>query len=42
VRAAVGHALAFETWQSLVRDQELSRTEAIDLMDVFVAATARR
>ena len=32
VRAAVGHALAFETWRSLVRGQGLSRTQAVDLM----------
>ncbi len=32
VRAAVGHALAFETWRSLVRGECLSRTQAVDLM----------
>jgi AcrR family transcriptional regulator len=38
VRAAVGHALAFETWRSLTRRQGLSRAEAVALM----AALARR
>lgn len=33
VRAAVGHAFAFATWRSLVRDQRLSRPEAIALME---------
>lgn len=32
VRIAVGHALAFSTWRSLVREQGCSREEAIDLM----------
>lgn len=31
-RAAIGHALRFETWQSLVRDQGLSRREAVEMM----------
>src|SRR5919108_6229692 len=31
-RAAVGHALAFETWRSLVGHQGMSRSEAIELM----------
>jgi AcrR family transcriptional regulator len=30
--AAIGHALAFGTWWSLVRDQRLSDAEAIELM----------
>jgi len=29
---AIGHALTFETWRSLVREQRLSQPEAIDLM----------
>lgn len=37
-RAAIGHALAFTTWSSLVRDQGLSQAGAIDLMADFVAA----
>jgi AcrR family transcriptional regulator len=32
VRAAVGHALAFETWRSLVRQQGLSRRDAVAAM----------
>jgi AcrR family transcriptional regulator len=32
VRAAVGHALAFETWRSLVRQQGLSRRDAVTAM----------
>jgi len=32
VHAAVGHAVEFETWRSLVRRQELSRKQAIDAM----------
>jgi AcrR family transcriptional regulator len=32
VRAAIGHALEFETWRSLVRRQGLSRREAVDAM----------
>ena len=41
-RAALGHALAFPTWRSLAREQELSDREAIALMSVLVegAATA--
>ena len=41
VRAAVGHALAFETWRSLVREQRLSQTEAIKLMEALAAVAAR-
>jgi AcrR family transcriptional regulator len=32
VEAAIRHALALSTWQSLVREQELATTEAVDLM----------
>ena len=32
VSAAVGHALEFETWRSLVRRQGLSSTQAVDAM----------
>ena len=31
-RAAIGHALEFETWRSLVRRQGLSRRAAVDVM----------
>ena len=38
-RAAIGHALEFETWRSLVRRQGLSRSAAVDAM-VRLAAGA--
>jgi AcrR family transcriptional regulator len=40
-RAAIGHALSFETWRSLVREQHLSRSEAVELMTRLVALAAR-
>jgi AcrR family transcriptional regulator len=40
LRAAAGHALAFETWRSLTRRQGLSRSEAVALMVGFVGAAA--
>jgi AcrR family transcriptional regulator len=40
VRAAVGHATAFETWRSLVREQGLSKGQAVGLMSRLVAAAA--
>jgi AcrR family transcriptional regulator len=36
VRAAVGHALSFQTWRSLVREQRLPQPEAIELMAALV------
>lgn len=36
VRAAVGHALAFETWRSLVRREGLSRRDAVAVMVALV------
>jgi AcrR family transcriptional regulator len=36
VRAAVGHALAFETWRSLVRREGLTIARAVDLMLALV------
>jgi len=36
VRAAVGHALAFETWRSLVRHEGLTSREAVRAMLSFV------
>ena len=36
VRAAIGHALEFETWRSLVRRQNLTSTQAVDAMLRFV------
>jgi AcrR family transcriptional regulator len=38
VRAAIGHALAFATWRSLAREQELSDADAVRLMRALVAA----
>jgi hypothetical protein len=38
VRAAIGHALEFETWRSLVRRQGLSRTQAVEAMLRLVEA----
>ena len=40
IAAAIGHALAFNTWRSLVVDQGLERDEAIRLMRELVAAAA--
>ncbi len=41
VRAAVGHALAYETWRSLVRHQRMSRSETIELMQALADAAGR-
>jgi AcrR family transcriptional regulator len=38
VVAAIGHALSFATWRSLVREQGLSDSQAADLMCRFVSA----
>jgi AcrR family transcriptional regulator len=40
VRAAAGHAGAFGTWRSLVREQGLSKQDAVTLMAATVAAAA--
>ena len=37
-KAAIGHAMAFATWKSLVREQGLSDADAAALMCAFVAA----
>jgi AcrR family transcriptional regulator len=37
-RAAIGHALDFETWRSLTRRQGLTRKQAVDAMLSFVAS----
>jgi AcrR family transcriptional regulator len=37
-RAAIGHAVAFQTWRSLAREQGLSDAAAADLMRRLVAA----
>lgn len=36
VRAAVGHAIAFDTWRSLVRVEGLSSAQAADAMVAFI------
>jgi AcrR family transcriptional regulator len=41
VRAAVGHAIQFETWRSLVRREGLSQQQAVSAMVDLVAAQAR-
>jgi AcrR family transcriptional regulator len=41
VDASVGHALRFQTWHSLVREQGLSDAEAVDLMVGLVGCAAR-
>ncbi|MCB0874849.1 MAG: helix-turn-helix transcriptional regulator [Solirubrobacterales bacterium] len=40
--AAIGHALAFSTWGSIVRDEGLGAEEAVELMTALVAAAGRR
>jgi AcrR family transcriptional regulator len=40
VLAAAGHAVAFETWRSLAREQGLSEGQAVELMSRFVSAAA--
>jgi AcrR family transcriptional regulator len=42
VRAALGHALAFTTWRSLVREQGCTAGEAVELMCKLVAVAAAR
>jgi AcrR family transcriptional regulator len=38
LRAAIGHALAFTTWRSLIREQGLDDPKAVDLLCGLVAA----
>jgi AcrR family transcriptional regulator len=40
VRAAVGHAVSFPTWQSLVRQQRLDDAETVALMAALVESAA--
>jgi AcrR family transcriptional regulator len=40
VSAAIGHAVAFSTWQSLVREQALTNAEAVELMAETVESAA--
>jgi AcrR family transcriptional regulator len=41
-QAVVGHALAFSTWKSLVREQGLRDDDAVELMVTLVGAIAHR
>jgi AcrR family transcriptional regulator len=41
-RAAIGHAVAFETWRSLAQEQGLPEDEAVALMSRLVASASRR
>jgi len=41
-QAALGHAIAFSTWKSLVREQELDDTDAAELARALVAVSSRR
>jgi AcrR family transcriptional regulator len=41
-RAALGHAIAFSTWKSLVREQGLKDREVVELMRALVDAAAGR
>jgi hypothetical protein len=38
--AAVGHAISFLTWHSLVREGSLTNEEAADLMEAMVGAAS--
>jgi len=40
VEASVGHALSFQTWRSLVREQGISDTDAVELMVGLVRCAA--
>lgn len=42
LRAAVGHALAFRTWQSLAQEQALDDRQAAELMSELVAVATPR
>ena len=42
LRAAIGHALAFTTWRSLTREQELDDSQAAERMCGLVAGVASR
>lgn len=41
-RAAVGHAVSFETWRSLVQEEELTNEDAVALMCRLVRAASQR
>jgi AcrR family transcriptional regulator len=41
IAGAIGHAISFQTWHSLVREQQLSDEEAITLMEATVQAATQ-
>jgi hypothetical protein len=41
VRAAIGHATNFQTWRSLVGEQQLDDAEAVQLMLTMIRCVAR-
>ena len=41
-RAAIGHVLAFTTWQSLIQEQHLADEDAVLLMSQLVESASRR
>jgi AcrR family transcriptional regulator len=41
-RAAIGHVLAFTTWQSLIQEQHLAEEDAVLLMSQLVESASRR
>jgi AcrR family transcriptional regulator len=41
LRAAIGHAISFQTWRSLVREQGLEEAEAVELMIGMVRCLCR-
>ncbi len=42
LRAAIGHAINFQTWRSLARGEGLDDSEAVELMAAMIRCTARR
>ena len=41
VRAAIGHAMTFQTWRSLAREEELDDSEAVKLMAAMIRCIAQ-
>ena len=41
VRAAIGHAMNFQTWRSLAREEELDDSEAVKLMVAMIRCVAQ-
>lgn len=42
IKAAIGHALAFETWRSLTQEQGLTDSETVEMMVALVASASQR